>query len=240
MNSLHCLLNNMFGISRQRQARLSLRDFYLLFLFLALVGCIYALLKPGISKPVLPTLKLSDSSILGEQAGTRLVSSERIDLKKDTSDRKLSDLETYTFSDGSQLLSVMVRVRKQGDFKIEGYGLLTKNIDQIYMDNSSFSNSIPYSMIGILNNKKAFQTCIVPSSSSIEQVDVRLGPLTSVIKKSSQSEANRLVMKILGKERMQDYSCLVLTYKPSTKFNADPNSNSWRSIVQNVQRSITK
>jgi hypothetical protein len=230
----------MFGISRQRLLKLSLKDSYLVFIFLSFFGCIYALLKPGISKPVLPPLKLPDSDILSDKPGLRLVSSENIELNKDTSDRKLSRLETYTFSDGSQLLSVMVRVRKQGDFKIEGYGLLTKNIDQIYMESSSFSNSIPYSMMGILNNKKAYQTCIVPSSSSIDQVDVRLAPLTSIIKKSSQSETNRLLLKVLGHERMQDYSCLVLTYKPSTEFNADSSFKSWTSIVQNVQRSITK
>lgn len=230
----------MFRISRQRRRSPSLKDIYSLFIILSVTGCIYALLKPGISKPILPPLKLTDSYILGDQPGLRLVSSENIDLNKDTSDRKLSLLQTYTFQDGSQLLSVMVRIRKQGDFKIEGYGLLTKNIDPIYMDSSTFSNSIPYSMIGILNNKKAYQTCIVPSSSSIDQVDVRLAPLTSIIKKSSETETNRLLLKFLGQERIQDYSCLVLTYKPSAKINADSSSKSWRSIVQNVQRYITK
>lgn len=230
----------MLGIFHRKLSNLSLKKTYILFLFLAATGCIYVLLKPGISKPILPTLKLSDTEIFGEHHGSRIVSSDSIDLNKDSSDRKLSRLETYTFSDGSQLLSVMVRVRKQGDFKIEGYGLLTKNIDQIYMENSTFSNAIPYSMIGSLNNRRVYQTCIVPSSTNINQVDVRLAPLTSIIKKRSQSEANRLLLKLLGLERMQDYSCLVLTFKPSAKFNEVSSFNSWKSLVQNIQRSISK
>ncbi|MFN9070565.1 MAG: hypothetical protein ACK54Z_04370 [Cyanobacteriota bacterium] len=224
----------------RRFPKLLLKDFYFLFLFLAFSACMYVLVKPGISKPFHPTLKLKDTEALRFHHGSKLVSSESINLNKDTSDRKLSRLETYDFSDGSQLLSLMVRVRKEGDFKIEGYGLLTKNIDQIYMENSTFSNAIPYSMIGILNNKKAYQTCIVPSSTNINQVDVRLAPLTSMVKKSSQSDANRFLLKLFGLERMQDYSCLVLTYIPPANSNDDTNAKLWASLVQYLQGSIDK
>jgi hypothetical protein len=106
----------------------------------------------------------------------------------------------------------MVRIRKRDDFKIETYGLLTKGIDPIYIESPSFNNTVPYSMLGLIDGKEALQTCVITGSSQ------------------------SLASKLLGTDDRSDYSCLVLTYHPKSVKKA---SEAWTSIIENVQIALS-
>lgn len=223
-------------ISISPSSFIALRKVYISFVGLASIACLYSLLKPGISAPIHPSSQML--SAMNAVDNLKVLSTETTKLDNDSTDRMLSKLYQYNLSDGGNVKSVMVRVRKQGDFKIEGYGLLTKNVSPIYIKDSRFSDSIPYSIIGILAKHQTFQTCIVPRSTKIEEVDVRLSPLTSIVRSMRVSSSNRWLSKILGLEKSPDYSCLVLTYKPSSKFTNTASVRTWSAIVKEVQRAL--
>jgi hypothetical protein len=147
----------------------------------------------------------------------------------------LSPIHEYTFRDGSKLLAVMVRIRKRDDFKIETYGLLTKGIDPIYIEYPTFNNTVPYSMVGIIDGKDSLQTCIVPGTTNLDQVNVQLFPLLAQADRLAGSSQS-LASKFLGTDDRSDYSCLVLTYKPKTVKGA---SVAWTSIIRNVQIALS-
>ena len=207
------------------------RPYVVLFLF-AFSACIISYFRSGISSPSFPPLLTS--MLNTSDIGARLVSSESLQLAEDTSDRKLSSAKRYKFHDGSQLYAVMVRVRKRDDFKIETYGLLTKGIDHIYIESPTFVSSIPYSMIGLIDGVKSLQTCIIPGTSDLEQVNVQLFPLLSQADRMSGSSQS-ILSKLLGTDDRSDYSCLVLTFQPkSFKTSQDI----WRGIIRTAQMSM--
>jgi hypothetical protein len=202
---------------------------------LALAACIYAFLKPGISSPIYPDVKI-DKALKDISLGP-LISSSEIKLNKDSSDRKLSALYTYNYKDGSKILASIVRVRKRDDFKIETYGLLTKNIDPIYLKNSSPVKNVPPSLSGMIGTEKYIQTCIVPKSTRLDESDFRLNNLTSIVE-NLNPRSNTLFDKIIGTKKNIDYSCLVLTYKPASSLNEFPPPN-WNKIVKHFQEALS-
>jgi len=214
----------------------TLRFTYVSMVFLSGFAFIYALLKPGITSPIYPSVEIEKA--LGKIDSASLISFKKVILNNDTSDRKLSPLFRYMYDDGSQILATMVRVRKRDDFKIETYGLLTKNIDPIYIRNSSFINSTPPSMAGLIDKVESIQTCVIPKTTQLEQSDVRLNSLTSTVERLSP-QSNTLLTKVLGTKKDVDYSCLVVTYMPSRKFQRLP-SNNWVTIVKKVQEALIK
>jgi len=206
---------------------------YLLFIVLALLASSYSFFKTGISSPVYPPL-LTSKLLALDSIEPPISSSSKL-LEKDTSDRMLSPIHQYTFRDGSKLLAVMVRIRKRDDFKIETYGLLTKGIDPIYIESPSFNNTVPYSMLGLIDGKEALQTCVIPGTTKLDQVNVQLFPLLSQADRLAGSSQS-LASKLLGTDDRSDYSCLVLTYHPKSVKKA---SEAWTSIIENVQIALS-
>jgi len=208
---------------------------YAFTLVLALAACIYAFLKPGISSPIYPKVNI-DKALKDIGLGLPISSSEK-QLNKDSSDRKLSALYTYNYKDGSKILATIVRVRKRDDFKIETYGLLTKNIDPIYLKNANAVKSVPASLSGLIGTEKYIQTCVVPKSTRLDESDFRLNNLTSIVEKLNP-RPNTLFDKIIGTKKNIDYSCLVLMYKPASSLNEFPPSN-WNRIVKHFQEALS-
>jgi hypothetical protein len=176
---------------------------YVFSVLLALSACIYAVFKPGISPPIFPEASMRNA--LNHIGNESLTSTSKRTLNKDSSDRTTSFLYTYNYSDGSKIMAVMVRVKKRDDFKIETYGLLTKNIDPIYIKNSTIVPSTPPSLSGVIGKDKFIQTCIVPKTRNI-----------------------------IGLKKHIDYSCLVLTYKPAIDSLGLPPKN-WPILIRKVQ-----
>ncbi len=208
---------------------------YSLSVLIALGACIYAMLKPGLSVPVYPERKMN--SALKSTGTESLISMTKSTLKKDTSDRTVSPLYSYIYSDGSKIMATLVRVKKRDDFKIETYGLLTKNIEPIYLKNSSFVASTPPSLSGMIGKDRFFQTCIIPKSKTPEEIDFRLDRLLTTLKQVNPA-SDSLLDKIMGTKKYLDYSCLVLTYKPSKASQLMP-PNSWQIITRNVQKALS-
>jgi hypothetical protein len=213
-----------------------LKAFYLSLILLAFSASLYTIFKPGIDRPSYPVDRILSS--LNRSIKSKLISVSNLSLNKDSADRKLSDLYHYKYIDGTEILGVMVRVKKQGDFKIEGYGLLTKNLQPIYMENSIFSNTMPYSIIGNINKDRVLQTCIVPGTTKIDQADVRLSPLVSIVKNKTEKSGKGVLSKVLGLEKNQDYSCLVLSYKPSSRLINNAHFGQWTRLVLEVQKAL--
>lgn len=193
----------------------------------------YVLLKPGISSPTYPK-KLSNS--LKKLGSSSLISIKEQKFEKDTTDRKLSSIVKYSYDDGSQILATMVRVRKKDDFKIETYGLLTKNIDPIFMKNSMFINTLPPSHSGIVGKDKFIQTCVIPGSTQLADSDFRLSELSKTLEKLNPRKRT-LWDRFLGTAKSIDYSCLVLTYKIPPGSKQMPPRN-WQTIVSNAQAAL--
>jgi hypothetical protein len=208
--------------------------FYVVVLFFSAVASLYVFFKPGILSPVYPEEKMKRS--LEKINSASLISSSKKEVNKDSSDRKLSAIYAYNFNDGSRILAAKVRVRKRDDFKIETYGLLTKNIDPIYLKSASFVNSSPPSLSGMIDKDKFIQTCVVPKSSKLEESDFRLDRLLSIVE-SLNPTSNTLLDKFLGTKKNIDYSCLVITYKPSPNSQAMPPDN-WKQLIRAVQRAL--
>jgi hypothetical protein len=221
---------------KQALNNLVLTRFYSSLIFLSLSACLYSYFKPGILSPTYPEQKLKTA--LSKLDTNILISSSHATLDKDTSDRKLTPVYTYTYSDGSKVLGTLVRVKKRDDFKIETYGLLTKDIEQIYLNNPRFSDLIPYSLIGSLNDKTSIQTCIVPKTTKLDEVDIRLSNLVSSAE-SLHPQSFSLTNKVFGTKKNIDYACLVLTYQPVSK-DQKLNSIRWTTIVQKAQDSLSK
>jgi hypothetical protein len=204
---------------------------YILLALSALFACAYSYSKTSINSPTFPSLFTSK---LKASMNNRLISSKSFDLDKDTSDRKLSKVTRYDFRDGSHLFAVMVRVRKRDDFKIETYGLLTKGIDLLHIKSPLFNNKVPYSMMGLIKGLNSIQTCIIPGTSTLDQVNVQLFPLLSEADRLTGSNQS-ISSKILGIDDRSDYSCLVLTFQPKSIEGAQ---NEWQSIIRAAQISM--
>lgn len=162
--------------------------------------------------------------------------------ENDSSDRKPSPMYVYKFSDGSEIRSAMVRVKKRDDFKIETYGLLTKNLDPIYIRNPISSPLFSNSAVGNIDTKKSIQTCIVPLTTRYDQADIRLQSLTDSVENLKPNSANFFSDKILGRKRPIDYSCLVLTYFPGAKqtIHEKAQLEEWKALVNRVQKAMLK
>jgi hypothetical protein len=222
MNSSHCLSKKL------------LLQTYILSLISSLIGTTYVLVKPGISVPTFPDNQLS--SVLKRVGSSTLSSLTKLDVDKNSSDRKLSPIYKYSYSDGSSLLATIVKVRKRDDFKIETYGLLTKNIDPIYLKNSTFLDIVPPSLLGTVSNTKFIQTCIIPGTNRLEDSDFRLGNLTTIIEKLYPKKTS-IFDKLLGTRKHINYSCLVLTYQLSSNPN-DLSIKKWQNLVREVQSAL--
>jgi hypothetical protein len=207
--------------------------FYVILILLSLLASCYSFFKARISIPLYP------SPLSNTFTNDTLISHSTItsDLDKNTSDRMLSNIHEYNFADGSRLLAVMARVRKRDDFKIETYGLLTKGIDSIYINSPSFSNTIPYSMTGRVNGRESIQTCIIPGTTQLDQVNVQLFPLLFQADRLSGLNQSSIVSKFLGTEGHTDYSCLVLTYQPKTLGRTA--EDTWISIIKDAQMALS-
>jgi hypothetical protein len=210
--------------------RMTLRV-YVFSVLLALSACIYAVFKPGISPPIFPEASMRNA--LNHIGNESLTSTSKRTLNKDSSDRTTSFLYTYNYSDGSKIMAVMVRVKKRDDFKIETYGLLTKNIDPIYIKNSTIVPSTPPSLSGVIGKDKFIQTCIVPKTRNIKDSDFRLDRLTEIAE-SVHPSSSTFLDKIIGLKKHIDYSCLVLTYKPAIDSLGLPPKN-WPILIRKVQ-----
>lgn len=195
---------------------------------------VYSLLKPGIETPDFPKQL---SRILNKVGTSKITSSKKLDFTKDSSDRKFSPIYKFSYEDGSNILATMVRVRKRDDFKIETYGLLTKNIDPIYLKNSTFIDTIPPSHVGSVGKNKFVQTCIIPGSTKLSDSDFRLAGLTSTVERLNPRKKN-LLDKFLGTVESIDYSCLVLTYQYPSASMTEPPKN-WSEIVSSVQKALS-
>jgi len=195
---------------------------------------IYSLLKPGIESPVFPTQL---SKVLSHIGLSTLTSSTKLDFSKDSSDRKSSPIYKFFYNDGTSILATMVRVRKRDDFKIETYGLLTKNIDPIYLKNSTFIDSVPPSQVGSVGKNKFIQTCVIPGSTKLSENDFRLAGLTSTVERLNPRKKS-LLDKFLGTVESIDYSCLVLTYQYPADLTKQPPKN-WSEIVGSVQKALS-
>jgi hypothetical protein len=206
---------------------------YLFVLFVCSIFTIYTVLKPGISSPPYPE-KLDQ--FFKQIGSSQLTSTTQIKFKKNSSDRTTSPIYKYSYDDGSKILATIVRVRKKDDFKIETYGLLTKNIDPIYLKNSSFVNTTPPSHSGVVGKNKFIQTCVIPGSSKLADSDFRLAPLTATVERLNPRKKS-LLDRFLGTAKSIDYSCLVLTYQIPASSNQIPPQN-WQTIVSNVQDAL--
>jgi len=224
MNSSHYLSN-----------KLLLRA-YIISLKSSIIGTIYVLVKPGISVPTFPENQLSN--VLKRAGSSSQSSLIKLHVDKNSSDRKLSPIYKYTYSDGTTLLATIVRVRKRDDFKIETYGLLTKNIDPIYLKNSSFLDIVPPSLLGNVSNTKFVQTCIIPGTNRPEDSDFRLGNLTETVEKLYPKKTS-ILDKLIGTRKNINYSCLVLTYQVSSN-PKDLSIKKWQNIVREVQGALLK
>lgn len=221
-------------IMNKTVSQLILLRFYTPLVIISLAACIYAYFKPGIISPNYPEAEMKKA--LTSINSSHLLSKTKKALNQDTSDRKLSSLFVYNYNDGSKVLATIARVRKRDDFKIETYGLLTKGVEPIYLKNSTFVNSTPYSIIGMIDKSKSIQTCIIPKTTRIEDPDIRLSALTSTVEKLSPNSST-LLDKILGTKKSIDYSCLVLTYIPQQHHQNFPIEN-WNVIVKNAQEAL--
>jgi hypothetical protein len=208
--------------------------FYAVVAALSLLANLYVFLKPGISIPEYPDQKLLNS--LRRIGSSSLVSTDQINVEKNTSDRSSSSIFTYSYDDGSKLLANLVRVRKRDDFKIETYGLLTKNIEQIYLKNSSSINITPPSHMGTVGKDKFIQTCVVPKGKQLSDSDYRLSNLTAIVERLNPAN-NTIYDKVLGTKKNIDYSCLVLTYRLPAEVK-DKSFTHWQEVVRNVQKAL--
>jgi hypothetical protein len=224
----------------------SLRLIYTALLFASIVFSLHSLFKPGIEAPQYPSSLIHNS--LKTIKGDTLTSTSMTTLQNDSTDRKPSPLYTYKYKSGSEVRASLVRVKKRDDFKIETYGLLTKNLDPIYISNPVANIPVPFSSVGKIESKDSIQTCIIPHTTKIEQADIRLQPLTSIVENLKPSTSNFFYDKILGMKKPVEYSCLVLTYLPNQNFINPANRSAeyadqvriWQTIVQSVQRALSK
>jgi hypothetical protein len=217
--------------------KFNLRYIYVFTIFTALLSSLYSLFVPGISKPTFPSENMKESLL--QLTSRKLISVKTFQSTSDSADRKLSSIHLYHYSDGLNILATIVRVRKRDDFKIETYGLLTKGIPELYIKNPRSTNSVPYSIYGLLGNRDSLQTCIVPGTTKIEQVDIRLGSLTAAVQSMDTTKSN-LLTKLLGTEKVHDYSCLVLTFQASTLSSPLERSKTWVSIIELAQMALAR
>ncbi|MEB3317228.1 MAG: hypothetical protein VKO39_03710 [Cyanobacteriota bacterium] len=208
--------------------------FYVPMVLTSVLACIYAYFKPGITSPRYPQAEMKKA--LAKINSASLISDTSKILNYDTSDRKISPLFSYNYSDGSKILALVARVKKRDDFKIETYGLLTKNIDPIYLKNASFVNTAPHSLVGMIDKKKSLQTCIIPKTTRLEDSDIRLSELTSTLEELTP-HASSWLDKIMGTKKHIDYSCLVMTYMPPNNTQSLPNED-WTVIIKNTQKAL--
>ena len=188
-----------------------------------------------IDSPDYPETKLAAS--LQSVETIKLINTTNKKLLSDSDDRKTSQLYSYHYNDNSRLLSTMVRVKKKDDFKIEAYGPLSKGIKEIYIKNPSRIQETPVSIAGLIDNKSALQTCIIPGSKRLDEVNVGLTPLTNTIQQLRQ-QPRSLLGKILGTQQIVDYSCLVVTYIPHSDSSDLSTKKRWATILSQIQQSL--
>lgn len=206
-------------------------------IFIAVVVNLYSMLKPGITTPEYPVSKMRNA--INQIGSASLISTSQEKMTDDSSDRRHSPLFRYKYTDGSQILATVVRVKKRDDFKIETYGLLTKNLSPIYIQNQQFSGSPPYSIFGILGDHQSIQTCIYPGTDNLSKADIRLNELTGTAVALTPNQKVSIISKIIGSHKAVDYSCLVLTYKSANE-SVMKKQHKWREIVGNVQSSLAQ
>jgi hypothetical protein len=194
-------------------------------------ACIFSSQNSKISIPSFPNPTVSDA--LESLPSSRLIRVSESNLDANSSDRNFSPLYSYLFNDSSRLLIVNARVRKRDDFKIETYGLLTKGVDQIYLENSRFISN-PNSLRAFVDKKPVYQSCIIPGSNQLSDIDVRLTPLTSFIQRESGSSKN-LITRVLGIDRKRDYSCFIITFFPNANLSEDEQLREWTTILKKLQ-----
>ena len=217
------------------------KSFYLTLLVSSIGFSVYSLLRPGLSAPRYPATKMYQE--LSQIDGKKLITTSMTTLENDSSDRKASPLYVYRYSDGSEVRAAMVRVKKRDDFKIETYGLLTKNLAPLYIPNPISNPNFPNIAFGKIKDSKSIQTCIIPHTTRLDQTDIRLPALTSTVEDLNPTTSNFIHDKVLGRTRPLDYSCLVLTYiPPSNKNSFDIKSQleDWKKYVTKAQEAMSK
>lgn len=215
--------------------RETIKRSYRLLIIASIFGCLVSSQNSALTIPTLPEEHIKKA--LASMPSSKLINVSRINPEANTSDRMLSPILVYTFDDSSRLLAVNVRVKKRDDFKLETYGLLAKGIKQIYLENSRLIGGPPFSLKSIVENKTVYQSCIIPGSKDLNDIDVRLAPLTSFIAKNSDSSKSFL-SKFLGLSKRRDYSCVVVTFFPDGTISEDAQLRKWTSILSTLQKSL--
>lgn len=208
------------------------RVIYVFLIIMSSLGCIFSSQNSKISIPIFPDLTVKDA--LESLPSSKLIKVSESPLDANSSDRHFSPLYSYFFKDSSRLLIVNARVKKRDDFKIETYGLLTKGIDQIYLENSRFISS-PNSLRAFVDKKPVYQSCIIPGSNQLNDIDVRLNPLTSFIERKSNSSKN-VITRVFGIDRKRDYSCFIITFFPNANLSEDEQLKDWKTILTKLQQ----
>lgn len=208
------------------------RVMYVFLIFMSSLACIVSSQNSKISVPPFPDTKMRNA--LASLPTSKLIKASESSLDANSSDRSFSPLYSYLFNNSSRLLIVNARVRKRDDFKIETYGQLTKGIDPIYLENSRFISN-PNSLKSIVDNKTVYQSCIIPGSNKLSDIDVRLNPLASYIARESNQSKN-VMTRILGLEKKKDYSCFVVTFYPNGNFSEDEQLREWTTILKSLQQ----
>lgn len=211
--------------------KLDLKSTYLFLVTLALLSSLYLVINGGINEPKISvsTLKRSLSTVsqITEVKETREVK------KSNSSDRMISPLYSFSYADGSTVLTAMVRMRKRGDFRIEAYGPITKDVEVLEIKNPEPNQYFPVAVAGSLANKYSIQTCLVPNSRDNRDIGVSLQTLTSASDKLV-SRKKDLMMKILGQNQNRDYTCMVITYQPNA---GNRSQNAWLKIINAIRQS---
>jgi|688.fasta_scaffold243535_3 hypothetical protein len=210
-----------------------IKNIYLFLIVSSAIGCLLSSQSSSISKPTYPESKIKPALL--SLSSSKLINSFAKVLDDSTSDRKVSSLYTYNYDDSSRLLIVNVRVKRRDDFKLEAYGLLSKGLKDIYLENSRLIGGPPFYLKSMINNQPVYQSCIIPGSRELDEIDVRLIPLTSVIEEKSEISRN-IFSKLIGSSIKNDYSCFVITFFPDKKLNENDQLQKWNTLLSNLQQ----
>jgi hypothetical protein len=213
----------------------AVKRIYLLLIFASVFGCLVSSQNSVLSVPTLPEEKIRRALV--SIPSSKLINISRINSNANTSDRMLSPIYLYRFDDFSRILAVNVRVKKKDDFKLETYGLLAKGVKQIYLENSRLLGGPPFSLYSVVDNKPVYQSCIIPGSQSLNDIDVRLVPLTSLIAKKSNNSRS-ILSRFSGLSEKRDYSCIVVTFFTDGKISEAAQLKKWTLILTKLQKSL--
>lgn len=210
-----------------------IKNIYLFLIVSSAIGCLVSSQGSSISKPTYPESEIKPALL--SLSSSKLINSYAKVLDDSTSDRKTSSLYTYNYDDSSRLLIVNVRVKRRDDFKLEAYGLLSKGLKDIYLENSRLIGGPPFYLKSMINNQPVYQSCIIPGSRELDEIDVRLFPLTSVIEKKSEISRN-IFSKLIGSSIKSDYSCIVITFFPDKKLDENDQLQKWNTLLSHLQQ----